>query len=70
MWYIFRQLALKALNERLSKAEQPASWPSMEEDQEAASPQPAAVPTPPQVLFQHNCNINFNKKKKLQYQFK
>ena len=31
-----RQLALKALNERLSKSDQPAaSWPSMEDSQDS-----------------------------------
>ena len=32
MFLSLRQLALKALNERLSKVETPASWPTMDED--------------------------------------
>lgn len=31
---IFRQKALKALNERMSKLEQPSSWPSLDEPTE------------------------------------
>ena len=33
-----RQLALKALNERLSKVDSPTSWPSLEEDAPETSP--------------------------------
>ena len=36
----FRQLALKALNERLSKVDQPLNWPSMDEGTEGATPPP------------------------------
>lgn len=46
LWYILtRQLALKALNERLSKPETAPSWPSMDDDG-PASPSGSQVSTP------------------------
>ncbi|XP_074646590.1 transmembrane protein 115-like [Tubulanus polymorphus] len=40
-----RQLALKALNERLSKQEQPAQWPSMDDIPESPTPSVPSVTT-------------------------
>lgn len=37
MFFFFRQLALKALNERLKRVEDQSAWPSMEDDDEDGS---------------------------------
>ena len=48
--FICRQKALKALNERMSKLEQPASWPSLDDPAEDKTSEDIEVIEEPDVV--------------------
>lgn len=51
MFSLIRQKALKALNERLQKLEQPTSWPTLDGPERKDSPQsPTAVDEMPEIV--------------------
>lgn len=43
----FRNVALKLLNERLSKSDQPSKWPSMDDDDQTSPVSPGSVDSAP-----------------------
>ena len=51
MCYICRQKALKALDERMSKLEQPASWPSLDDPAEDKTLKDIEVIEEPDVVI-------------------
>ena len=54
--YVDRQKALKALNERLKKLEQPITWPTLEDASPTKPQKPAEIPDGevPEVVVQKN----------------